>query len=371
MSYQPKIALVHDDFIQAGGAESLFTTIASIWPSAPIYTSLVDWDKLPSVIDRSRVRPSFIQNIPFAQKFYKALLPLYPLAFESFDFSEFDLVISSTTRFAKSIITKPDTIHICYINSLPRFLYDEKIQSDYLPRWLRILIKPLLSWLQRWDRIAAQRVDFYIANSQNIKNKVNEYYQCNTDVIYPFVDLSAFRPARVHKWSLKAQNYYLVVSRLSKWKKIDVAIKAAVNMGISLKIVGTGPDEARLKRLAVKCQIEFMGRVGQKSLVQLYQNAQALIVTQEEDFGIAAIEASACGIPVIAYKKGGLQEIIIDGQTGIFFEKQSPKSLEGAIARASKIQWKVPDCRKNAMRFSWAKFVEKLKQVISSKTVSR
>src|SRR3989304_7069492 len=160
MSYQPKIALVHDDFVQSGGAESLFATIASIWPDAPIYTSLVDWKKIPATISRNRVRPSFMQKIPFATRFYRTLLPLYPLAFESFNFDEFDLVISSTTRFAKSIITKPGTIHICYINSLPRFLWSEQIQQDYLPPIAMLILKPFLAWLKRWDIATSYRPDY-------------------------------------------------------------------------------------------------------------------------------------------------------------------------------------------------------------------
>src|SRR3990167_7486017 len=171
MSYQPKIALVHDDFVQAGGAESLFATIASIWPDAPIYTSVVDWKKLPATINRNRVRPSFIQKIPFATRFYRTLLPLYPLAFESFNFDEFDLVISSTTRFAKSIITKPKTMHICYMNSIPRFLYGRKAQADYLPIMLRLIFKPILIWLKRWDKVSSCRPDLFVANSANISKK--------------------------------------------------------------------------------------------------------------------------------------------------------------------------------------------------------
>src|SRR3989339_1404504 len=174
LSSQPKIALVHDDFIQAGGAESLFATIASIWPKAPIYTSLVNWGKLPSTINRDRIRPSWMQKIPFAAKLYKALLPLYPLAFESFNFNEFDLVISSTTRFAKSIITQPRTMHICYMNSIPRFLYGRKAQADYLPIMLRLIFKPILIWLKRWDKVSSCRPDLFVANSANISKKIKK-----------------------------------------------------------------------------------------------------------------------------------------------------------------------------------------------------
>lgn len=366
MSYKPKVALVHDDFVQAGGAESLFATIASIWPQAPIYTSLVDWKKLPSSIDRQRIHFSWMQKIPFATKFYKLLLPLYPLAFESFDFDGFDIVLSSTTRFAKSIITKPKTVHMCYINSLPRFLYSEQVQADYLPKILRIVLTPLVLWLKRWDKVSASRADFDIANSENIKNDIRKYYQRESVVIYPFADINFFKPAKIHNWKLKSQNYFLVVSRLVKWKKIDIAIKACATLNKKLIIVGDGPDKARLARSSQKLtgDVEFAGRVTREELRSLYQNCQALVVTQQEDFGIAAVETQACGRPVIAYREGGQAEIINDGKTGILFDRQSAQSLEDAISAASEIKWSVSACRKNSLRFSQAAFVGQLKKQV-------
>lgn len=367
-----KVALIHDDFVQVGGAESLFATIASLFPQAPIYTSQVDWNKLPSSISRDRIRTSFIQKIPFAQKFYKLLLPFYPLAFESFDFSEYDLVISSTTRFAKSAITKPGTVHICYINSLPRFLWSRQARKDYLPLSLAILARPILNWLQRWDKAAAARVDFYIANSGNVVSQVKTHYGVKSQIVYPFADLSFFAPAKRYNWHLKSQNYFLIVSRLVKWKKIDIAIEAAKEVGINLKIVGSGPDEARLKKLAFSVQrsassnqIEFLGRVTRQELRDLYQNAHALVVTQEEDFGIAAVEAQACGKPVIAYSFGGQQEIIKDGKTGIFFTEQSKGPLKDAIIAASRVKWGVSACRRNALRFSKSNFIKSYKKIIN------
>src|SRR3990172_11313825 len=167
-----KTCLVHDDFVQEGGAENLFVAIASIWPNAPIYASLVDWNKLPESISHDRIIRSFIQKIPFSAKFHKLLLPLYPLAFESFDLDGFDLVISSTTRFAKSAITKPQTAHRCYGNNIPRFIWDLEMQKNYLPKFLISVLKPYFSWLKRWDSAASIRVDFYIANSKNVEKRI-------------------------------------------------------------------------------------------------------------------------------------------------------------------------------------------------------
>src|SRR5437899_707188 len=221
-----KIALVHDDFAQTGGAESLFATIAQIWPEAPIYTSLVDWKKLPPSINPERIHPSFMQKIPSAQKFFKALLPLYPLAFESFDFDDYDLVFSSTTRFAKSIITKPKTVHISYVNSIPRFLYSNQTMEDYISASSGFFLKPFFIWLKRWDKVSSARVDHYIANSQNVATQIENSYQRPSEVVYPFADTNFYNIAKIHKWNLKSQNYFLIVTRLVKWKKIDIAIEA-------------------------------------------------------------------------------------------------------------------------------------------------
>lgn len=361
-----KVAVVHDDFVQAGGAESLFATIASIWPNASVFTSLVDWNKLPNSIDQSRVTTSWMQKIPFAAKFYKALLPLYPLAFESFNFDNFDVVISSTTRFAKSIVTKPKTVHVSYINSVPRFLWNEQARKDYLPSLLRIILGPILSWLKRWDQVAASRPDFYIANSLNVSADVKKHYNQQSKVIFPFADLDFFVPAKVHSWKLKSKDYFLVVSRLVAWKKIDLAIKACANLERKLIIVGDGPHKQKLQSFVkeLKADVVFAGRVTKEELRSFYQNCHALIVTQQEDFGIAAVEAQACGRPVIAYKGGGVVEIIVNNQTGILFETQSTKALQDAISMLSSLKWSVSQVRRNALKFSGANFAKNLKKLV-------
>lgn len=355
-----KIVLVHDDFIQYGGAERLFETITEIFPDSPIYTSLVDWDKLPKSIDKKRIRTSFIQKIPFAVKLYKILLPLYPIAFESFNFDNYDVVLSSTTRFAKSIITKPNTIHICYINSVPRFLWHVNHQEQYLPKFLSLILNPYFNWLRRWDKVSSSRVDFYIANSKNVQKSVNKIYQRETDVIYPFADCDYFRPNKNHP-----QNYFLIVSRLNKWKRIDIAIEAAKNLSIPLKVVGTGPDKERLKKISDGSQfVIFLDNISGEKLLDLYQNCKALIVTQEEDFGISAVEALACGRPIIAYAKGGQAEVITESKTGILFDHQTAQSLEGAIRAAIKVKWDINLCRKAALRFAKGVFINKLKEKV-------
>lgn len=364
-----KVVLVHDDFIQKGGAEKLFEAIAEIYPGAPIYTSLVDkqdkqgWSLLSLCARTSledRIRTSFIQKIPFAKNLYKVLLPLYPLAFESFNFDKYDVVISSTTRFAKAVITKPETIHICYINSVPRFLWDDQIQKQYLSYILRLILKPYFDWLRRWDLAASSRPDFYIANSQNVAGSVKKIYGCESQVIYPFVDTDYFVPAKE-----KSQDYFLIVTRLVKWKKIEIAIQAVKESNQKLIIVGDGPDKKRLEKIAKRIpNIFFTGKISNSQLKLYYQFAKALIVTQEEDFGISVAEAQSCGIPVIAYQKGGQKEIVMDNKTGIFFREQTVKSLKRALKRFSRVKWDKSACRKNSLRYKKERFVNEFKALV-------
>lgn len=362
-----RIALIHDDFIQLGGAENLFATVASIFPKAPIYTSLVDWHKLPATIDRNRVRPSFMQKIPFAKTFYKLLLPLYPLAFESFSFKNYDVVYSSTTRFAKSVITKPQTAHICYINSTPRFLWEEKAQKEYISGPLQFILKPIFKWLRRWDKASSARVDLFIANSQNVQKRIEKYYSRDSQVIYPFANLDFFKPPTLHNWQLKSQEYFLVVTRLVRWKKIETAIRAAQITKKNLIIVGEGPDKKRLQKIASKSKnVTFIGKVDTQRLLELYQNCNALIVTQEEDFGVATVEAQACGAPIIAFRRGGQSEIVLNGKTGLLYKEQSPNMLAGAIDKASEVKWDKSACRKNSLRFSQANFEKNIKEIVNA-----
>lgn len=377
-----RIALIHDDFMQSGGAESLFATIAAMYPNAPIISSLVNWDKLPTSISGSRVRPSFMQKIPLSKNFFKAVLPFYPIAFESFNFDEFDLVISSTTRFAKAIITKPKTVHICYVNSLPRFLWNQDRLKKYLPLWLKIITTPLMNWLRRWDIASSARVDYFIANSKNVQKKIKHVYNRDSKVVYPAVDTSFFVPKTPNNLIAQPPNYYLIVSRLVQWKKIDVAIEACQQSGVKLIIVGEGPDKGRLKQIlnqvqndkmrsspkgqTLKGRIEFSDNTNREELRSLYQNAKALIVTQDEDFGIASVEAQACGTPVIGFKKGGTAEIVVDKKTGVLFAEQSVLSLKDAILTSSRLKYEKAVIRKNALRFTKKIFEEKLKQTIEN-----
>ena len=231
----------------------------------------------------------------------------------------------------------------------------------------------MLDWLKRWDLVASSRVDHYIANSKNVRDQIKKFYNRESEVIYPFADLDFFKVAKVPNWQLKRQNYYLVVSRLVKWKKIDIAINACQKLGANLKIVGTGPDETRLKGLTIndkQSTINFVGKVTPERLRDLYQNAKALIVTQEEDFGISTVEAQACGLSVIAYAKGGQSEIIKNGKTGVLYDLQTIKSLSDAIVASTKVKWSLLACRKNSLKYSKANFVGKIENIVKNYATS-
>lgn len=356
-----RVALVHDEFIQDGGAEKVFLAIAELFPQAPIYTALATTDWLEKLGERE-VQTSFMQKLPLKRQLYRAYFPLHPLAIESFDFSDYDLVISHTTRFAFGVITKPETTHISYVHNPGRMFWEA---SDYFGKgsWLKFLLSPVLSYFRLWSYTAAQRVDYFIANSKNIAAKVKRYFGRDPTVVYPFVDLERF--SLTNDSRLTTNNYYLVVTRLARWKRVDLAIKAAKQLGVKLKIVGEGPDQRRLKRLGGS-GVEFIGRVSTPELADLYQKCITLIMTQEEDFGITALEAQAAGRPVVAYKAGGALETVIAGKTGEFFEHQSPESLVEALKRFRPERYDLKDCQDNAALFSKEKFqMHFLKEVVA------
>lgn len=352
---QTKIALVHDDLMQWGGAEKVFAQISEIFPQAPIYTALADL-KNPLIkknFKGKKIITSFLQKIPFSGKLYKPLLPLYPIAFEQFDFSQFDLVISHTTRFAKAIITKPETVHICYIHTPPRFLWNFSGENNnFLPDFF-------LSALRKYDLISANRVDFFISGSENCRQRVKKVYEKDSKVLYPFSDTK--------KVDLKKSfngNYYLIVSRLNKYKKIDIAVSSFNKSGRKLMIVGTGPEYKKLNEKSRK-NISFLGRVSDELLESLLAGCKGLVIMAEEDFGMTAIEAQSFGKAVVCFSKGGSLETVINGKTGVYFDQQNASSLNSALEKFETLNFNSQDCVINANKFSKDKFKEKLLKLIN------
>lgn len=349
-----KIALVHDDLVQWGGAERVLVAISDMFPDAPIYTSVYDRDNkiLAQNFKNKKIITSFIQKIPQWKKIYKILLPLYPIAFEQFDFTGFDLVISQTTRFAKSIITKPGTKHVCYCHTPPRFLWDFSGQK------ITGLLQPYLSLLRVYDHISSNRVDFWIAGSENAQKRLKKIYGVNSQIVYPFVDLERFKGIEPFDGG-----YFLVVSRLNSYKRVDLAVLAANRLGIPLKIVGVGPQKKRLENMAGDT-VEFLDSADEKILTQIISGCKGLIVACEEDFGLSALEAQALGKPVVAFKKGGALENVIDGETGQFFASQTVESLSESLVVLDKRGYNKNRCREQARRFSKENFEKQFKNQV-------
>ena len=365
-----KVALVHDELTHWGGGERLFLGIAEIFPNAPIYTSIYDLEILkfaPELANRE-IRTTFLQKLPFKKFIRRLLLPLYPIAFETLDLSEFDLIISSSARFAHGVITKPGQRHIAYINSPPRFIWESKnyLENEKFKLIIKILIFPILGYLRSWDKVAFSRPDVLIANSENVAAKIRQLHNKEAAVLYPFVDLErhspfAIRHSRENKTNsekLMDNSYFLIVSRLIPWKKIDIAVRACQKLKKPLVVVGDGPHKRYLRKI-VKDGIVFFSNVSDEKLKELYQNCKAVIITQEEDFGLVALEAQAFGKAVIGYKAGGSLETIIEGKTGLFFDEQSEEVLAKAIEKFDKISFNAKDSIVNAKRFSKQNFQEK------------
>ena len=328
-----RVALVYDRVNKFGGAERLLMALHQIWPEAPVFTSI--YDQAGAVwAEGWNIKTSFLQSFPFAKKWHEGFGWLMPLAFESFDFSEFDVIISVTSEAAKGIITASGRLHICYLLTPTRYLWSHA--NDYLtqvPKLLRPLARIVQGKLRIWDYISAQRPDYFIAISKLVQKRCLKYYRRESEVVYPMLGLSIKRPGLLSEGqALSDKEYFLVVSRLVPYKRIDLAIEACNKLKLPLVVIGIGSEEEKLKRLAGPT-IKFTGYLTDQELIEYYRNARAVIMPQEEDFGLTAVEALSSGIPVISYKYSGAAEIIKDGETGVLFDEQSVDSLVEAIKK--------------------------------------
>ena len=360
-----RLALVYDRVNKFGGAERILLALHEIWPEAPLYTAVYSpqnaiWASSFKII------PSFLKKLPFMQEKHELLTPLTPIAFEQFNFDKFDVVISVTSGDAKGIITKPATLHICYCLTSTRYLWSG--YQDYIAQpgmgalngIVKLLMKVFFPKLRQWDFIASRRPDFYLAISQTVADRIKTYYKKEAEIIYPPVKIRNFH-LRKEK---NTESYYLIVARLVPYKKIDYAISAFNKLGWPLKIIGRGIDEYRLKSLAVG-NIEFIsGYLTDEQLDWYYQNCRALIYPGEEDFGLTAVEAQACGKAVIAYRKGGMQEIILEGKTGEFYNTPDESALISVLKKFVKRDYLPSDCRNNANRFAALYFKKKMKKKV-------
>ena len=350
-----RIAIVHDDLVQWGGAERVLEGLCKIFPEAPVYTSVYDRDnpQLQKRFGQKQIITSFLQNIPGWKFLYKVFLPLYPISFEQFNFDNFDLVISHTTRFAKGIITKPKTKHVSYCHTPPRFLWHFSGEKSFG------LLEPLLSKLRLYDTISSRRVDLFLAGSRNAKKRIKKIYRVDSEVVYPFVDLGRFKNIKSFDGG-----YYLVISRLNKYKRVDLAIKACIELGVPLKIIGTGAEINNLKQTSNNL-IEFMGNVDDETVVKVMSGCRALLICGEEDFGLTSLEAQALGKPVIAANIGGARETVIEQKSGLFFEPQQVDNLIAALKMLQSVKIKPMDCRKQANRFSFEQFKQAFQHALT------
>jgi glycosyltransferase involved in cell wall biosynthesis len=327
------VALAHDFLIYLGGAERVLQAIARLFPQAPIYTLLKNQKTVRSLnLSDSRIIPSFLNQAHYIVP-HRWLLPFYSLAVESIDLRDFDLIISSTSSFMKGVIVKPRTFHVCYCHTPTRYLWD--LSEKYLDNALSgnslkiptgLVAKVVLNYLRLWDHSAARRVDLFIANSKFTAKRIRKYYQRKSRVVYPPVAVDKFSP------SADRGRYFLVVSRLSSYKKIDLVVEAFNRLKWPLVVAGTGAEKNRLRKLAGP-NIRIVGFVKEKKLPKLYAGARALIFPGEDDFGITIVEAMASGKPTLALRAGGALEIVKEGKTGEFFDAPEVEILVDGLRR--------------------------------------
>ncbi|MFA5749665.1 MAG: glycosyltransferase [Candidatus Shapirobacteria bacterium] len=357
MTTEPKVAIFYDWLNQWGGAERVLLNILKIFPDSPVYTIIYDPKKTKWLPKKNKIYPSILNKFSISKKNNIFYTPFYAIALEQFDFSQYDIVISTTQVSGHCLLTSPKTLFICYLHNINRYTYQTPPQFKYL--------KPLLNLYKKVDFIYGQRPDYLLCNSNTVKQRILDNYQRQSSVVYPGVNISFFTPSQT---SIE-NKYFLVVSRLVKHKKVDLAIKACHKLNQKLIIVGRGRDKKDLVKLKNKLKdpnIIFLGKVSNHKLKYLYQHCQALICPQIEDFGLTPLEAQACGKPVIALKKGGITETVINGKTGLFFKYQTIKSLTKTIKKFNPKNFSSTDCVTNATIFSTSNFMLNFRQTINN-----
>ncbi len=357
-----RVAIVHDWLTNQGGGERVVWALHQAYPDAPIYTSVFNAENLPQFA-QADIRTSYLQHWPLAKSKHQ----LFPLArtraFESFDFSDYDVVISSSSAEAKGIITKPETLHVCYCHTPTRYYWSDYAQYRQSPGlgWLspfvRLVMPYFVGRMRLWDFAAAQRVDEFIANSGYVRQRIHKYYRREAEVINPPIDISRF------KLNTGSRHGFVVVSRLIPYKRIDLAVAACSQLGLPLTVVGDGSELERLKGMAGP-SIRFLGRLKDGQIAEELAKAEAFIFPGEEDFGLTPLEANACGTPIIAFAKGGSKEIVVEGTTGSFFSQQTVESLKAALASFSPEQYDPAKIRKHAEQYDQAFFIETIKRFI-------
>jgi len=360
---EPRVAIIHDYLTQYGGAERVLELLLKIFPRADLYTLVRQRGDglLEEHLNVDQAKTSFVQSLPgspWGQ--FREYLGFMPVAVENFDFTGYDILISSSSAWAKGAITDPRTWHLCYLHSPMRFVWDWYHQTLKEYPWpLRVFLKFLLSNIRRWDVMSSQRPDLIVANSREVQKRISKYYRRDSLVLHPAVDTEFFVPQN----DGGSSDYYLVVSRLKPYKRVDLAVQAFNLTGRPLVVVGDGSEMKRLKKMA-RPNVRFTGKVSDRQLLDYYQNCRALIFPTLEDFGLTPLEAQCCGKPVIAYGRGGALETVVEDKTGIFFYRQTVESLIGAVKRFEEARFDKDQIRKHAQKFNQNSFVRQLKQIV-------
>jgi len=357
-----RIALVHDWLNQEGGAERVLEQLVALYPDAPVYASMYFGDRMPGSYQSWDIRTTFMQHLPAIANHHQIYMPLYPLAFQSTKLEQYDLVISNKSGFCHGVRTGPTTKHICYCLTPTRFLwmYDSYRSRESIGGLVDFVVRRLLSILQQWDYAAAQRVDHFLAISSAVQERIARFYNRDSTILYPPVDTERYVPS-----GQPPDDYYLIVSRLIPYKRIDLAVRAFSKLGLPLVIVGDGRDRQRLEEIAGP-NVEFRGWLPfGPAVVELFQRCRAFVFPGEEDFGIAPVEAQAAGRPVIAYAAGGALDTVVEGETGLFFRELTPDALAHSVAGFNPRQFDPRVCRANALRFSEDNFRQQFRAFVT------
>jgi glycosyltransferase involved in cell wall biosynthesis len=363
-----KVALVHDYLNQMGGAERVVMAFHQLFPDAPIYTSIYDPQRVDPAFQKMDIRTSFMQKLPLVTRHHQPYLPLYPFAMESLDLRGYDLVLSSSSAFGKGVVTRPETMHICYCHTPMRWCwnYREYVERERLGAFARSALPLLITGLRIWDQASAMRVDHFIANSPVVAERIRKYYHRDAVIIPPPVEVSrfAFDP------STQPGDYFLIISRLVPYKRIDLAIEACNRLHLPLVIIGAGRDMERLKDLSGP-SIRFLGQLSDEEVLHYYAHCRAFLFPGEEDFGITPLEAQASGRPVIAYGSGGALASVVDGITGAFFYEQTVDSLARVLASFDENRYDPQTIRNHALEFDLPRFHRRILQFIEAKMSER
>jgi glycosyltransferase involved in cell wall biosynthesis len=369
-------AFVHDWLTGMRGGEKVLEAACELFPEAEIHTLIHRPEALSPLINSRRVHASWLDSVPGAHKYYRYLLPLMPMAIRSFDLGGSDLVISFSHCVAKGVRITPRPgrrrpLHICYCHTPMRYIYDQfhAYFEDGSRGWIKKGAGWLRPYLMRWDKESSRGVDLFVANSENVRRRIAKAYGRDAAVIYPAVDTDFFRLPQLADSAPSPAPYHLIAGALVPYKRVDLAIAACRKLNARLKVVGVGTEEKRLRKLAAGARVEFLGWQNAADLRRLYQGCETLLFPQEEDFGISAVEAMACGKPVIAYKGGGALETVKEGATGVFFPAQTAESLAEAMARSRRIRFDPAAIRAHTLQFDtkrfksqFSRFVEEARQ---------